>query len=249
MPAKVKGAEWRIGTSGWSYEHWKGIFYPEDLPKSRWFQFYTENFDTVEINYTFYSMPKQNTLEKWYDITPENFCFVLKMNKFITHRKKLKEVAKESKRFFDLARILKAKLGPILHQLPPSMKFDNSFDLVEKYLEILPHDMMHTIEFRHDSWIRDETFDLLKEHGAAYCILSAPELKTHIKKTAPFSYVRFHGASGWYSHDYSDEELSRWAREIGKLRKAGTKGYAYFNNDFEACAVRNAAYLRSKLRT
>jgi uncharacterized protein YecE (DUF72 family) len=169
------------------------------------------------------------------------------MNRFVTHRKKLKDVAKESRRFFDLARILKGKLGPILHQLPPSMKFDNSFDLLQKYLGLLPKDMMHTVEFRHDSWIRDETFNLLREHSAAYCILSAPGLKTHIETTAAFAYVRFHGASGWYSHDYSDKELDHWAGEIGKLRRTGTNGYVYFNNDFEACAVRNGIYLRSKL--
>ena len=99
----MKKGEWRVGTSGWSYEHWKGLFYPEDLPKSRWFGYYTENFDTVEINYTFYSMPKAKTLERWYDITPDDFCFVLKMNRFVTHRKKLNSVEEDSARFFDRA--------------------------------------------------------------------------------------------------------------------------------------------------
>ena len=244
MPKK---AEWRVGTSGWSYEHWQGLFYPEDIPKSRWFEYYTENFDTVEINYTFYSMPKEKTLRKWYDNTPEDFCFILKMNRFVTHRKKLDNVEKESRKFFDLARILDEKLGVILHQLPPSMKFEKSFHIIRKYAGLLPSDIRHAIEFRHDSWLREEVFDVLRENGIAYCIISAPELKHRIETTAPFSYIRFHGTSDWYSHDYSDKELNRWAQEIRKLIRKGICGYVYFNNDFEACAVRNAIYLRSKL--
>ena len=246
MSGKQKAA-WRVGTSGWSYEHWKGVFYPEELPRSRWFEYYTENFDTVEINYTFYSMPKEKTLEKWYHTSPEDFCFVLKMNRFVTHRKKLRDVTAESGKFFKLAAILKDKLGPILHQLPPSMKFENSFDLVGKYLGLLPGDMRHAFEFRDDSWVRDETFDILREHGAAWCVVSAPRLKRRLETTAPFAYVRFHGCTTWYSHDYSDDELDEWAREIRKWKRQGIDGFAYFNNDFEARAVRNAIYLRGKL--
>ena len=242
-----KSTEWRIGTSGWSYDHWKGTFYPEDLPRSKWFQYYTEHFDSVEINYTFYSMPKEKTLTKWYDSAPDDFCFALKMNRFITHRKKLNNVEDACKRFFDLARILKEKLGVILHQLPPSMKPDNSFDLVEAYVNILPKDIRHAIEFRHDSWISDRVFNVLSEQDVAYCIVSAPGLRTHIKSTAPFSYIRFHGIDDWYSYDYSDKDINWWAQQISKLRKKGKAGYAYFNNDFEACAIRNASCLISKL--
>jgi uncharacterized protein YecE (DUF72 family) len=238
-------AKWLIGTSGWSYDHWQGVFYPEDLKSRDWLSFYTRNFSTVEVNSTFYHMPRDKTMDGWRDNTPDGFTFTLKMNGWITHRKKLQGVSFLLKQFFDTARHLEHKLGVILHQLPPSMKKD--IPLLALYLKLLPKEMKHAVEFRHESWPDEETLDLLRSHGVAFCIVSAPDLKTHIRATASLAYVRMHGKGGWYASCYSDGDLKEWAQEIVKLAKAGCDGYVYFNNDYAGYAVRNAMTLRRQL--
>jgi uncharacterized protein YecE (DUF72 family) len=236
---------WLIGTSGWSYKHWQGIFYPDDLKSRDWFSFYAKSFSTVEVNSTFYHMPRDTTLDNWREKSPDRFVFTLKMNRLITHRKKLDGVDDLLTVFSDKARRLEAKLGVILHQLPPSMQ--KNIPLLSSYLDLLPADMKHAVEFRHESWSDDETFDVLAAREIAYCIISSPSLKTHIRATAPFAYIRMHGTGGWYASCYSEEELRDWSRQIVELAKNGCDGYVYFNNDYSGFAVQNAMTLRKLL--
>jgi len=236
---------WAIGTSGWSYEHWRGAFYPEEMKSKDWFSFYAQTFSTVEINSTFYHMPKEKTMDAWRDNSPEGFIFALKMNRLVTHHKKLRGINFLLQQFLDKARRLQEKLGVILHQLPPSMGKD--IPLLSSYLKLLPGEMKHAVEFRDESWSDDETFDLLRSEGIAYCIVSSPDLKAHVKATAPFAYIRMHGAGGWYASCYSDMELRSWANDIVKLAKDGCDGYVYFNNDYAGYAVQNALTLRRQL--
>ncbi len=239
--------KWWIGTSGWSYEHWQGVFYPDGLKSKDWLSFYVQAFSTVEVNSTFYHMPKSKTMESWRDQTPDDFVFGLKMNRWITHRKKLQDVSFLLTQFLDTARRLEHKLGVILHQIPPSVK--KNIPLLASYLKLLPKEVKHAVEFRDESWSDDETFELLRSEGVAYCIISAPELKTHIRATAPFAYVRMHGKGGWYASCYSDDELKEWAREIARLASDRCEGYVYFNNDYAGYAVQNALTLREQLRS
>ena len=236
---------WQIGTSGWSYGHWRGVFYPEKLRSKDWFSFYAKTFSTVEVNSTFYHMPQDKTMDNWRENSPGTFVFTLKMNRFITHRKKLEGVDTLLKQFLDKARRLGDKLGVILHQLPPSVKKD--IPLLSSYLELLPSEMKHAAEFRHESWSDDETFDLIRSKGIAYCIVSSPSLKTHIRATAPFAYIRMHGTGGWYASCYSDRELQDWSKHIVNLAREGCDGYVYFNNDYAGYAVQNAVTLRERL--
>ena len=237
---------WLIGTSGWSYKHWQGVFYPEGLKSKDWLSFYTKTFSTVEVNSTFYRTPQEKTMDGWREKSPDNFVFTLKMNRFITHRKKLQSVETLLKQFFDRARRLGNKLGVILHQLPPSLKKD--IPLLASYLKLLPGEMKHAVEFRDESWSDHETFDLLGSEGIAYCIVSSPNLKAHIRATAPFAYIRMHGAGGWYASCYGDRELQVWAKHIVKLAKQDCDGYIYFNNDYAGYAVQNALTLGEQLR-
>jgi len=184
-------------------------------------------------------------MDSWRDNTPRDFVFTLKMNRLVTHQKKLNGVNGLLAQFFDRARRLEEKLGVILHQLPPSVRKD--LPLLSFYLELLPREMKHAVEFRHESWSCDETFDLLRSQGVAYCIISAPKLETHIRTTAPFAYIRMHGKGGWYASCYSEGELKGWSQEIVKLAKEGCDGYVYFNNDYGAYAAHNAFTLRRQL--
>lgn len=237
--------KWLIGTSGWSYEHWKGIFYPEEVTSRDWLAFYTQHFSTVEVNSTFYHMPKPSTLDNWRKKTPDEFVFTLKMNRWVTHRKKLEAVEPLLNRFLDSARHLEGKLGCILHQIPPSMK--KNIPLLASYLKQLSKEMRHAVEFRHESWSDEETFGVLRSEGVAYCMISAPELQAHTRATASFAYIRMHGQGGWYASRYSDDDLKKWAESIATLAREGREGYVYFNNDYGGYAIENALTLRKQL--
>lgn len=236
---------WLIGTSGWSYEHWRGVFYPEDLKNKDWLSFYTQTFSTVEVNSTFYHMPQEKTVDAWRDSTPDNFVFSLKMNRLVTHQKRLRGVNFLVKQFLDAASRLEHKLGVVLHQIPPSIGKD--IPLLASFLKLLPKEMKHAVEFRDESWSDDETFELLRSENVAYCIVSAPQLETHFRATAPFAYIRMHGAGGWYATRYTHKQLSEWARKIMELARNGCDGYVYFNNDYAGYAVQNAITLRELL--
>ena len=235
----------RIGTSGWYYNHWSGLFYPAELPKSKWFEYYAADFDTVEINNTFYQQPKQQSLERWRRQAPENFLYSVKANRYITHIKRLKEAQEPLERFLRNARLLKEKLGPILYQLPPSMHKD--LDLLASFTKLLAKNLPAVFEFRHKSWFSEDTFELLKKFNAGFCIHDMPGMKVPREVTADIIYIRFHGPTGKYAGNYSKSALQSWAKWITEHAEAVHSVYAYFNNDIDANAVRNAKTLKQQL--
>lgn len=236
-----------IGCSGYYYKHWIGIFYPTDMPKYKWLPYYAEHFDTVEINSSFYHMPQDNAVLNWYKITPPNFVFTLKGNRFITHLKKLHidtALIDTVHQFQQKALLMKEKLGCILWQLPASEGL-NLLKL-EAFCNILDKDLKHVFEFRHNSWFVKEVFALLNHFNFTICMLSAPgNIPELLLTTSDTAYIRFHGKNGWYNDNYSNEQLDTWGENIRKLNVE--TAYAYFNNDFHGFAVQNGKYLREVL--
>jgi uncharacterized protein YecE (DUF72 family) len=234
-----------IGCSGWHYEHWRGLYYPQELPRPKWLSFYAQQFDTVELNNSFYRVPSEKALTTWRESTPDSFIFAVKASRFITHIKRLKNLGSAVDDFLSRAGLLKEKLGPLLYQLPPSMKRND--ELLQNFLSSLPPKYRHVIEFRHESWIHEAVFDILRTHNIGLCVFDMPGFSCPLVATSDFAYVRFHGSQGLYSSRYSDEELSRWAQKIARLGQDLKASYIYFNNDAEAFAVENAMKLRSLL--
>ncbi|MDP2925940.1 MAG: DUF72 domain-containing protein [Nanoarchaeota archaeon] len=231
--------EYLIGTSGWNYEHWENRFYPKIISKKEWFNFYSKNFNTVEINYSFYRWPNEKTMKKWYKESPSSFKFTLKAPRTITHVKKLNNTEKWVNDFYKLASLLKEKLACILFQLPPSFNFNiNNLNKLKKFLESLDLKIENVIEFRHASWWNKKVFILLK-NKAIFCIVSSQEMPKDVVLTENTAYFRFHGIN--YSSDYSLNELKKYADKMKKLKCK--KVYAYFNNDSNAYAVKNAKQL------
>ena len=226
-----------IGCSGFNYDDWKGVFYPEDVPKKKWLEHYAEKFDTVEINASFYHMPKEKTIDNWYERTPGNFRFTMKGSRFVTHQKKLNDPQEPVKKFYELVSRLKGKLGCILWQLPGNQHKDT--DKLKNFCKALSSDFRNVIEFRHNSWFTEEVYDIMKEHEVSFCVISAPgDLKEDAVKTADPVYLRFHGKKEWYKYLYSKEELKKWANKMKDLN--ARQVYAYFNNDYDANAPKNA---------
>jgi uncharacterized protein YecE (DUF72 family) len=234
-------AEYHIGTSGWHYEHWRGLFYPEKLVKPKWLEFYAQHFTTVELNNSFYRLPSDGAFINWRKSSSRGFVFAVKVSRFITHIKRLKNVEEPMQNFLARADSLQDKLGPLLYQLPPTMK--RSDETLEAFLSILPRQYRNVFEFRHESWIDDGVFKILKKYNAGLCVFDMPDFTCPVVATADFAYVRFHGSTGLYWSCYSDEELSDWAKRIAELGHNLKTVYVYFNNDAGAYAVRNAKTL------
>ena len=234
-----------VGCSGWHYEHWRGLYYPEELPRAKWLSFYAWEFDTVELNNSFYRVPSEKAFTTWRESTPDNFIFAVKVSRFITHIKRLKNLGSAVDNFLSRAGFLKEKLGPLLYQLPPSMRRND--ELLQNFLSSLPPKYQHVIEFRHESWIDGAVFDIVRGHNVGLCVFDMPGFSCPLVATSDFAYVRFHGSKGLYSSRYTDEELSRWAQRIARLGQELKASYIYFNNDAEAFAVENAMTLRSLL--
>ena len=231
-----------IGTSGFYYNHWVGRFYPEDLSKSKWLTFFSYKFPSVEINSSFYHLPRGKTLLSWYKKTSEGFKFSLKASKYITHTKRLKDVDDELQEFIFLARILKEKLGVILFQLPGSLKYD--IELLTNFINLLPEGERYAIEFRDRSWFREDVYELLNTHNIALCNISSPKIRKLFEVTASFLYIRFHGIRRWYDYNYTKEDLLPWALFIKQNLDRGRDVYAYFNNDTSGYAVENVCLLK-----
>lgn len=229
----------RIGTSGWQYDHWKGIFYPQGLPKSEWFGHYANHFDTVEVNNTFYHLPSENTFDSWHDQAPPGFLYTLKFSRYGTQMKKLKDPDATIGNFLERAKRLKTYLGPILVQLPPRWKCNLS--RLKSFLNAAPSDTRWALEFRNPSWLNQEVYRVLQDHNAALVIHDLIENHPY-KITADWVYLRFHGVD--YSHNYSPQALSSAASRIREYLKDGVAVYAYFNNDARGYAVQNALDLR-----
>jgi uncharacterized protein YecE (DUF72 family) len=240
-----EGPSARVGCSGWQYKHWRGNFYPDGLPQKRWFERYAAEFDTVEINNSFYRLPEASTFANWAERATSRFVFAVKASRFLTHMKKLKDPEEPVERFFSRARALGAHLGPVLYQLPPGWKLDR--DRLEQFLQVLPRDVRHVLEFREPSWYADDVYALMERHKVALCLHDMPGSATGRMRVGPFVYVRFHGASGRYDGSYPDHRLSEWADWLHAQLLTGADVYAYFNNDVGGHAPRNAVTLRRLL--
>lgn len=231
-------AVYRIGCSGWQYKHWKGDFYPSDLPQRGWLEYYARHFDTVEVNNSFYRLPPEGVFENWRARTPASFLFAVKASRFLTHMKKLKDPEEPVERLFSRATELRRKLGPVLYQLPKQMP--KNIERLAAFLSVLPPRVKHAIEFREPSWYDDEVMRLLRQHNVALCLHDMPGSATRRAITARFTYVRFHGATGRYNGTYPTEALQDWAEW---LRASNVPGFVYFNNDIGGHAPRDAKTL------
>jgi uncharacterized protein YecE (DUF72 family) len=235
-----------VGCSGWVYKHWRGIFYPEGLPQKRWFERYAEEFDTVEINASFYRVPPESTFEGWREKAPTGFRYAVKVNRFITHTKKLLGCEAEVDRFIGLARSLKEKLGPLLYQLPPSLH--KNIERLDAFLSRLPEDIEQVVEFRHKSWYDEEVLALLDRHGIGFVCHDLRGLVSPGWASGRTAYVRFHGTSGRYHGRYSDEALLEWADWCLEQVRSGKSCWCYFNNDIHGHAIEDARTLKSMVR-
>jgi len=239
----------RIGCSGWNYDHWRhGVFYPELCPASRWLRYYAERFDTVELNTTFYRLPRTTAVARWVAESPPAFVFAVKVSRYVTHIKRLVDTEHHLPLLLErIEPLLRTpKMGPLLCQLPPTFKRDD--ERLAAALDAAPPQYRHAFEFRHASWFADDVMALLRERNVALVIAHRPEIEsfqTH-ELTADFAFVRFHHGSRGLGGNYSESELVGWAERI---RAWGDRGdvYAYFNNDWLGFAPRNARRLAALL--
>jgi uncharacterized protein YecE (DUF72 family) len=241
------GADIHIGTSGWSYDHWDGVLYPTGLPARQRLDHYVRSFDTTELNASFYRWPKIATFAGWARRLPAGFRLSVKAPRGLTHGKRLYAPEVWVERIARCWHELGERRGVLLVQLPPMMARDDA--RLDYFLGRLPSWISTAVEFRHPSWVAEKVFDLLAEHGAAYCVMSGAGLPCILRATAPFVYVRLHGPDHdhLYGGAYSDQDLIWWADRIGEWRQSGTAVWVYFNNDGGGHAVRNASRLRELL--
>jgi uncharacterized protein YecE (DUF72 family) len=241
-----------IGTSGFSYKHWAGgLFYPEGLPEQDWLKFYARTFKTVEINSTFYNLPKETVFAGWHNKTPAGFRFALKGSRFITHYKKLKNVEDAVSLFFDNAQALKEKLAVVLWQLPGNFVVNKK--RLNDFCDLLTANAIagktrQAFEFRHESWFTEEVCDILKKNNMALCIAHSGYWPSAEITSADFAYFRFHGGEELYGSKYSLRELAAWAAKMKRILHQGQDIYAYFNNDAYGYALENALKLRDLIR-
>lgn len=242
----MKKGKLYVGTSGYNYDHWKGIFYPKDLPQNKWLEHYQKFFNTVELNVTFYRLPQKKAFESWRKRASKDFVFVLKGSRYITHIKRLKDPKKSLRIFFDRSRPLKKKVKVILWQLPPNYK-KNMERLVIFLRELKKYSgVKHAFEFRNESWFCEEVYGLLKKYKAAFCFADWPRFNRKLPEDLSFIYVRRHGVQVGilYSGNYSDKQLKRDADDIKRWLISGKDVYVYFNNDACGYAVKNALKLQ-----
>ena len=233
-----------VGCSGWSYPDWRGVVYPADLPKTRCFEHYTTLFDTVELNNTFYRLPKEGTVRKWAASAPPGFVFSVKLGAFGSHRMKLRDPERWLARHLEVFGALGDHLGPTLVQLPPRWRRD--VDRLDAFLRAAPRATRWAVELRDPSWLHPSTYEVLRRHDAALCIHDL--LPNHpVEMTAAWTYIRFHGPEAVahpYRGRYGPERLTPWADRINGWLRARSDVYAYFNNDYDGHAVADAITLR-----
>lgn len=237
----------RIGTSGWTYEHWAGVFYPTGLPKARWRDHYTQTFDTVELNASFYRWPGLRPFESWRRSLPPGFRMSVKASRWISHGRRLRDDGAWAGRLASAMRALGDRAGIVLVQLPGDFERDD--DRLEGFLAQLPGDLRVAMELRHPSWDCDEVAALLERHAAAFVVTHGTGLHTTVRVTAPFVYCRWHGPTDepLYAGRYSPAELDRWAEQVEGWRRDGLEVWGYFDNDGSGHAVANAQELRARL--
>jgi len=239
-----------IGTSGFSYSEWEGKFYPEDLPNGERLEFFAQHFDTVELNNTFYQLPPKETFVGWRERTPQDFTFAVKVSRYITHRKYLKECSEPWANFYSRAQALKEKLGPFLVQLPP--RWTKNLERVENFVSVLkkvsPRERF-TFEFRNEDWFDQELIDFFKkQEGMSLCLADSQKWPSAEEVTGNFIYLRLHGPGKVYRSKYSNQELQQWADKIKDYLNQDLDVYCYFNNDFEGYAIEDAKNLIELLK-
>ena len=234
----------RVGTSGWVYNHWREVFYPRELRQADWFGYYAREFDTVEINYSFYRLPSAATFDRWREQAPPGFLYAVKASRFLTHLKKLKEPEEPLQRFFERASRLGTTLGPVLYQLPP--RWHVNLARFEHFLAVLPQGYAHVVEFRDASWLIEDVFQLMERYGVAHCIHDMRPLRVPLRITAPPVYIRFHGDPA-HGGDYQLATLEACARRIDDWRGQRLDVFVYFNNDIHGYALEDAKTLRRLL--
>ncbi|ADB36151.1 DUF72 domain-containing protein [Spirosoma linguale] len=233
-----------IGTSGWSYDHWQGVLYPNPTPVAKRLGYYIQKFQTVELNSSFYRWPKQTTFTGWEQRLPDGFLLTVKAPRGLTHAKKLYQPEVWMERIKTCWHELKQKRAVLLVQLAPQQAYD--YDRLAYFLDQIPPWLHTTVEFRHPSWNNEAVFSLLEQHQVAYCIMSGARLPCILRVTAPFVYVRMHGpdTEHLYGGSYSDADLHWWASRIREWADMGKDVFVYFNNDGGGNAVRNALALQ-----
>ncbi|MBM4341160.1 MAG: DUF72 domain-containing protein [Deltaproteobacteria bacterium] len=240
-----------IGTSGYNYPHWwNGVFYPSDLSHRNWLEFYAQYFKTVELNVTFYRLPKKEIFEGWYKRTPKGFSFAIKGSRFITHIKRLKDCREPLSLLLDHASPLKEKMGAVLWQLPPQFQFEK--ERLEQFcilLSTLPRSkvLRHAFEFRDESWFCQDVFRILEEFRFGFCIAHGSSLPSIARITGDFVYLRLHGGEVLHSSSYSEKELKEWAGKIEGWQKKNKDLFVYFNNDTYGSAIKNGLQLKKLL--
>ena len=227
-----------IGTSGWQYQDWRESFYPKGVAQREWLAFYAERFATVELNNSFYRLPEKANFARWRDQTTDDFVFAVKMSRFLTHLRRLRDPEAPINLFMERAAGLGEKLGPILIQLPPRMPAD--VERLNAALDRFPKHVRVAVEFRDDSWFEDPVRAVLERHGAALCLADSPHRKTPTWRTTDWGFVRFHEGRALPIPCYGEQALATWAQRIASLWPPEADVFCYFNNDFRACAVRDA---------
>jgi len=238
-----------LGTSGYAYHHWKKIFYPEDLSSRKWLDYYASRFNAVEINVTFYRDLSEKTITNWYRSVPDEFTFVLKAPRLITHLKRLRNVEEDARYFLQKALLLKEKLGCVLWQFPPGFKPDPGVVAgFFGFLGELSPGLRHAVELRNREAFSEAVYDSLRKVNVSLVCAHSARYPCHIVQTADFSYFRFHGPGSLYNSCYSNEELDEWAVNILAASEKGDV-FVFFNNDFSGFAIKNSLYLKEKLKS
>ena len=232
----------RIGTSGWEYRHWRGRFYPHELSRDRWLEFYSARFDTVELNASFYRLPALATFDGWARRAPPGFRFAVKASRYLTHVRRLRDPEEPLERLWSRARRLGPHLGPVLYQLPP--RWLPNVDRLRRFLGAVPSGPEQALEIRDRRWYRPDVLTALRGSPVSLCLHDMPESETAPDPVGPIVYVRFHGAGQRYGGAYSPQRLSAWADRIAAWSSAGFPVWAFFNNDIGGHAVVDAERLR-----
>jgi uncharacterized protein YecE (DUF72 family) len=238
-----------VGTSGYSYKHWKNLFYPEGLRPNEWLKFYSTRFKSLELNNTFYRLPSEAAISSWYRNTPEDFIFAAKGSRYLTHSKRMLNPEGGVKKYLDVVAGLREKLGVVLWQLPADAKVD--LLVFENFCHLLADinpGLRHAFEFRSDEWFREEVYASLKKFNYALCISDSVAWPKSEVITANFTYVRLHGPGGLYGSVYREDQLKEWSDKIENYSRKVEDIYVYFNNDAFAYAPRNAQELTQLLR-
>ncbi len=228
-----------IGTSGWQYRDWRGTFYPPDLAQRAWLESYAQRFATVESNNAFYHLPERRVFEAWADRTPADFAMAVKVSRYLTHIRRLRDPDEPVDRFVGRIAGLGPKLGPVLLQLPPQLRCD--LGRLEATLERFPPAVRVAVEFRHETWFVEAVRRALERHGAALCLADRRRPLTPLWQTADWTYLRFHEGRATPRPCYGPAALDGWARRLADTFGAGVEAWVYFNNDPRGCAPRDAA--------